>query len=83
MLFDILGFLLALAIHDDVWPGQLLPSTSCSAIALAKQGHTVTLVDICQAELDRGDQHADSENATLEAIFCADASNVQETLPAF
>ncbi|KAH9209250.1 S-adenosyl-L-methionine-dependent methyltransferase [Leptodontidium sp. 2 PMI_412] len=52
------------------------------AVELAKLGHQVTLIDISQSELDIAASHAAASNIQLDAIHCADASNLFETCPA-
>ncbi|KAE9362551.1 S-adenosyl-L-methionine-dependent methyltransferase [Stipitochalara longipes BDJ] len=51
------------------------------AVELAKRGHKVTLIDISKSELEIASQHAKTNNVTLEAIICADASQLQNAQP--
>lgn len=46
-----------------------------TAVELAKLGHSVILLDISQSELSLAAQHAKSNNVTLSAIICGDASS--------
>ncbi|KAH7311112.1 S-adenosyl-L-methionine-dependent methyltransferase [Rhexocercosporidium sp. MPI-PUGE-AT-0058] len=51
------------------------------AVALAQLGHSVTLLDISQSELDIASSHAAASNVQLEGIRCADASDLFGTCP--
>ncbi|KFY46180.1 hypothetical protein V495_02613 [Pseudogymnoascus sp. VKM F-4514 (FW-929)] len=48
------------------------------AVELAKQGHSVTLVDISQAELEQAKQYALEAGVVLAGIACADAREIGE-----
>ncbi|OBT61638.1 hypothetical protein VE03_08854 [Pseudogymnoascus sp. 23342-1-I1] len=47
------------------------------AVELAKQGHSATLVDISQAELEQAKQHAQEAGVALAGITCADARDIR------
>ncbi|KAJ5876303.1 uncharacterized protein N7529_001887 [Penicillium soppii] len=68
---------LEFSISMRIWEEAPADMSICQAVELARNGQSVTLVDISQSELDMAKSFATESGVTIDAIVRADARAIQ------